>query len=190
MASFAKITVMGNLGSDPETRYTPNGAMVVNFSIAVNPRRRSQQGGEEAPAVWYRVTAWDRLAERLDKLAQQGYIARGRTLLVTGSFEPREYQGNDGTARISWDVTADSFEFVGGDRRDQDGSGGGYGGQQSGGYGGGNRGTGGGYGDSQAGNRGGGGNDFRDSSGGSNRRQAFADDDRNGNGDSIDDVPF
>lgn len=185
MASFAKITVMGNLGSDPETRYTPNGAMVVSFSIAVNPRRRSQQGGEEAPAVWYRVSAWDRLAERIDKLAQQGYIARGRTLLVTGSFEPREFQGNDGATRISWDVTADSFEFVGGDRRDQDGSGGGnFGSQQSGGsYGGGNRG-GGSYGDSQGGNRGG--NDFRDSSGGNNRRQAFADDDRN----SMDDVPF
>lgn len=180
MASFAKITVLGNLGADPETRYTPNGAMVVSFSIAVNPRRRSQQGGEEAPAVWYRVSAWDRLAERLDKLAQQGYIARGRTLLVTGSFEPREFQGNDGSTRISWDITADSFEFVGGNR-DQDGSGSGnFGGQQSGG----NRG--GGYGDSQGGGRGG--NDYRDAGNGNNRRQTFADDDQ-GNG-SIDDVPF
>jgi single-strand DNA-binding protein len=185
MASFAKITVMGNLGADPETRYTPNGAMVVSFSIAVNPRRRSQQGGEEAPAVWYRVSAWDRLAERIDKLAQQGYIARGRTLLVTGSFEPREFQGNDGTTRISWDITADSFEFVGGDRRDQEGSGGGnFGGQQAGGnFGGGTRATG--PADAQGGNRGG--SDYRDASGGNNRRQAFADDD---NASTMDDVPF
>ncbi|MGC4108657.1 MAG: single-stranded DNA-binding protein [Thermomicrobiales bacterium] len=186
MASFAKITVMGNLGSDPETRYTPNGAMVVSFSIAVNPRRRNQQGGgDEPPPVWYRVSAWDRLAERIDKLAQQGYIARGRQLLVTGSFEPREFQGNDGSTRMSFDVTAESFEFVGGGERQQDGSGGGNfaGGGQS--YsGGGNRGGGSYGGGSQGGTRGG--NDFGD--GGSNRRQSFSDDDDRGG--SMDDVPF
>lgn len=182
--SFAKITVMGNLGNDPETRYTPNGAMVVSFSIAVNPRRRSQQGGEEAPAVWYRISAWDRMAERIDKMAQQGYVNRGSRLLVTGAFEPREFQGNDGAKRTSYDITLESFEFVG-ERRDQDGSGGGnMGGQQSGGnVGGGTRG--GGYGDPQGGNRGG--SDSRDSSGGNNRRQTFADDDQSSN---MDDVPF
>ncbi|MGC4191273.1 MAG: single-stranded DNA-binding protein [Thermomicrobiales bacterium] len=177
MASFAKITVMGNLGADPETRYTPNGAMVVSFSIAVNPRRRSQQGGDEPPPVWYRISAWDRLAERIDKLAQQGYIARGRQLLVTGSFEPREFQGNDGTTRMSFDVTAESFEFVGGGDRQQDGSGASgqsYGsGNRSGSFGGGSQG-------------GRGGNDYGD--GGSNRRQAFDEDDH-GNG-NLDDVPF
>ncbi|MGN6483226.1 MAG: single-stranded DNA-binding protein [Thermomicrobiales bacterium] len=185
MASFAKITVFGNLGADPETRYTPNGAMVVSFSLAVNPRRRNQQGGgDEPPPVWYRVSAWDRLAERIDKLAQQGYIAKGRSLLVDGTFEPREFQGNDGQTRISYDITMTDFQFVGGDRQ-QDGSGGGNfgGGGQS--YGG-NRGGGNFGGGSQGGSRGGGSNDYGD--GGSNRRQAFGDDDdRNG---SMDDVPF
>jgi single-strand DNA-binding protein len=180
MASFAKITVFGNLGADPETRYTPNGAMVVSFSLAVNPRRRGQQGGgDEPPPVWYRVSAWDRLAERIDKLAQQGYIAKGRSLLVDGTFEPREFQGNDGQTRISYDITMTDFQFVGGDRQ-QDGSGGGNfgGGQASGGNRGGSFGGG-----SQGGTRGG--NDYGDA--GSNRRQAFNDDDRNSN---MDDVPF
>lgn len=121
MASFAKITVFGNLGSDVETRYTPQGALVVNLSIAVNPRRKGQDGGD-APAIWYRCNAWDKVAERIDKLAQQGHIAKGRSLLVTGAFEPREYQANDGSTRTSWDVTVESFEFVGGDRQ-QDGQG-------------------------------------------------------------------
>lgn len=181
MASFAKITIMGNLGADPETRYTPNGAMVVSFSIAVNPRRRSQQGGDEPPPVWYRISAWDRLAERIDKLAQQGYIAKGRQLLISGSFEPRDFQGNDGTTRTSYDITADSFEFVGGDR--QDGSGGGnFGGSQAAPSGGDRAGSSYGSG-TQGGNRGG--NDLGD--GGNNRRQTFNDDENSGN---MDDVPF
>jgi len=181
MASFAKITVFGNLGADPETRYTPNGAMVVSFSIAVNPRRRNQQGGDEPPPVWYRVSAWDRLAERVDRLTQQGYIVKGRSLLVDGTFEPREFQGNDGQTRISYDITMTDFQFVGGDRQ-QDGSGGNFGGGgQS--YSGGSRG-GSSYGGGQQGGGRGGNDPYADA--GNNRRQAF-DDDRDGN---MDDVPF
>jgi single-strand DNA-binding protein len=137
--AFAKIAVLGNLGQDPETRYTPNGTMVVSFSIAVNPRPRSGQGrNDEAPPTWYRISAWDRLADRIDKLSQQGYIAKGRTLYVEGQFEPREFTGNDGQKRISYDITMTDFQFVGGGQRDgEQGSFGG--GQQSGGYSGGSR---------------------------------------------------
>jgi len=137
MASFARIAVFGNLGQDPETRYTPSGTMIVSFSIAVNPRPRSGQNrGEEAPATWYRVSAFGELADRLDKLSQQGYIAKGRSLYVEGRFEPREFTANDGQKRISYDINASSFEFVGGDRRDGE-QGGNFGsgqGQQSGSY--------------------------------------------------------
>lgn len=114
MASFASITVFGNLGNDPETRYTPNGAMVVSFSIAVNPRARNGQAG--APA-WYRCNAWDKLAERLHSLTEQGHLAKGRSLLVEGNFEPREFQGNDGARKTSFDVAITDFKFVGGDRQ-------------------------------------------------------------------------
>jgi len=173
--SFAKIAVLGNLGADPDTRYTPSGAMVVSLSIAVNPRRRgNQQGqGNEAPPTWYRISAWDRLAERIDRLAQQGYIAKGRTLYVEGTFEPREFTGNDGNTRISYDITLTDFQFVGGSDR-QDGQ---QGNASGGSYGGGNRG---GY---QNQNQGG---DAGYSDGNSNRRSAFNDDDQS----SMDDVPF
>ena len=121
MASFAKIALLGNLGADPETKYTPSGAMVVELRIAVNPRPRGQ-GREEGPPTWYRISAWDRLAERLDKLAQQGYVAKGRSLYVEGRLEPREFSGNDGQTRTSMDVTMTDFQFVGGgERRDGEG---------------------------------------------------------------------
>lgn len=120
MASHAKIEVFGNLGQDPETRYTPSGAMVVSFSLAVNPRPRP--GQEDRPAVWYRVSAFGQLADRLDKLAQQGYIAKGRSLIVRGDFDPRPWTNNDGEVKISYDINAYDFSFVGGDRTDQQGT--------------------------------------------------------------------
>ena len=171
MASFAKIALLGNLGADPETKYTPNGTMVVELRLAVNPRPRGQNR-EEGPPTWYRVSAWDRLADRLDKLSQQGHVAKGRTLYVEGRLEPREYQANDGSTRISFDVTMTDFNFVGGDRREgeQGSSGSSYGsGQSSGNSGSQSSGNGGNY-----------------PNGGSNRRETFDDNEPGG----FDDVPF
>ncbi len=174
MASFAKVSLLGNLGADPETKYTPSGTMVVELRIAVNPRPRGQQGQQgqdEGRAIWYRVSAWDRLADRIDKLTQQGHIVKGRPLFVEGRLEPREFTGNDGQTRVSYDVTMTDFQFVGGDRRDGDGTSGGSSGS-SGGYGGGS---------------GGGGESAGDSGGGgTNRRQTFNDNAPN----DLDDIPF
>lgn len=117
MASFARITVLGNLGSDPESKYLPNGATVVSFSLAVNPRKKGQNG-EDAPPTWYRVSCWREQGERIEKLVNAGHIAKGRSLYVEGAFEPREFTGNDGATRISYDVTLTDFQFVGGDKQD------------------------------------------------------------------------
>lgn len=116
--SFAKIEVLGNLGADPETKYTPNGAMVVELRLAVNDYRKPDD-----PPVWYRVSAWDRLAERLDKLAQAGSLQKGYSIIVEGYFAPREYTAQDGTQRVSYDITAFTFDFAGSGRRDQNGNG-------------------------------------------------------------------
>ena len=123
MAGFCRVSLMGNLGSDPETRYTQGGTLNVQFSIAVNPVKRRNDVEEPKP-IWYRVTAWDKNAERLDKLTQQGYIVKGRPLYVEGRLEPRQFQGNDGQMRWSFDVTMSEFEFVGGGRDQQQGQGG------------------------------------------------------------------
>ncbi|MGI8406031.1 MAG: single-stranded DNA-binding protein [Thermomicrobiales bacterium] len=116
--SFARITLFGNLGSDPETRFTPSGATVVSFSLAVDSRKKSTNG--KADPVWYRISCWDLTAERIAKLTDAGHIAKGRSLYVEGTFEPREFSGNDGTTRVSYDVTMTDFQFVGGQER-QDG---------------------------------------------------------------------
>jgi single-strand DNA-binding protein len=115
--SFARLEIFGNLGGDPETRYTPNGNMVVEFSIAVNNWRKPND-----PPTWYRCSAWGDLANRIDGLAQKGSIQKGYSLLVRGPFEPRAWTANDGSERISFDINVESFDFTGGGRRNDESS--------------------------------------------------------------------
>jgi single-strand DNA-binding protein len=129
MAGFCRVSLLGNLGADPETRYTPNGAMNVRFNMAVTPYRRRTDTEDPKP-TWYRVTAWDRQAEILDKLVQQGNLNKGSLLYVEGKLEPSQFTGNDGQTRWSFEVTMSAWEFAGGGR-DQQNQGGGPG---SGGY--------------------------------------------------------
>lgn len=128
MAGIAKITLVGNLGRDPETRYTPNGRMNVQFTMAVSRRFNDQSGQQQERTSWYRVTAWGGLAESLDRLAQNGYLAKGKQVYVDGRLEPREYQDQQGQTRTSLDVTANELQLLG-SRADGDGGfgGGGYG---------------------------------------------------------------
>ena len=90
--SFAKVTIVGNLGQDPEIRYTPSGTMNVRFSMAADGRKRGGEG-EQENTTWFSVTAWDKQAERLVNLIERGYIAKGRQLYVDGQLETRQYTG-------------------------------------------------------------------------------------------------
>lgn len=146
--SLAKVTIIGNLGRDPETRYTPSGALNVQFSVASNRRWRDSQGQEQENTTWFRVTAWGRLAETMVSLMERGALAKGRQVYIEGRIEAREYTGSDGQVRTSLDVNANEIQLLG---SRQDGQGGGFGdnqGSSQGGYGGGN--YGGNYGGSQA----------------------------------------
>jgi single-strand DNA-binding protein len=127
MAGIAKITLVGNLGRDPETRYTPNGKMNVQFTVAVNRRFTDQSGQQQERASWYRVTAWGGLAESLDRLAQNGYLAKGKQVYIDGRLEPREYQDQQGQTRMSLDVTANELQLLGSRADSEGGFGGGYG---------------------------------------------------------------
>jgi len=124
MAGIAKITLVGNLGRDPETRYTPNGKMNVTFTMAVSRRFNDQSGQQQERTNWYRVTAWGGLAETLDRMAQNGYLAKGKQVYVDGRLEAREYQDQQGQTRTSLDVTAHELQLLG-SRADSEG---GYGG--------------------------------------------------------------
>jgi single-strand DNA-binding protein len=142
MAGVARITLVGNLGRDPETRYTPNGRMNVNFTMAVSRRFTDQSGQQQERTNWYRVTAWGTLAENLDRMAQNGYLVKGKQVFVEGRFEPREWQDQQGQTRTSLEVTLNELQLLG-SRADSDGGfggtrdGGGYAGAAAGAVGGG-----------------------------------------------------
>ena len=139
MAGISKVILIGNLGRDPETRYTPSGAMNVQFTMAVSRRFRDNSGQDQERTNWFRVTAWAKLAETLDNLTQQGYLAKGKQVYVEGRLEAREYTDQNGATRTSLDVNATEFQLLG-QRGDGDGGFGGQGG--GGGRQGGNRGFG------------------------------------------------
>jgi single-strand DNA-binding protein len=108
MANEARIHIVGNLGRDSETRYTPNGQMNVTFTVAVNVKR-----GQAEITNWYRVTAWGRLAEIMDSLVQQGALAKGRQVYAAGSLVADTYQTREGDTRISLDLRADAVQLLG-----------------------------------------------------------------------------
>ena len=114
------VLIAGNLGGDPEMRYLPNGTPVTNFSVATNRRWTGQDGQQRDETTWFRVSAFGRQAE---VCAQ--YLAKGRQVLVEGRLRPddrggpRVWQGQDGTWRASYEVTAQTVRFLG--RRDEGG---------------------------------------------------------------------
>jgi single-strand DNA-binding protein len=113
MASLAKVTLIGNLGRDPETRYTPSGVMNVRFTLATNRRWTDQNGQVQERTTWFNVTAWRRLAESIDQMSQRGWVSKGRQVYVYGTLETHEYQDQQGQTRTSIDVTADDFQLLG-----------------------------------------------------------------------------
>jgi single-strand DNA-binding protein len=126
MATLARITLVGNLGRDPETRYTPNGRMNVQFTMAVNRRFSDQSGQQQERTNWFRITAWGRLAETLNDMAQNGALARGKQVFVDGRFEARDFQDQQGQTRTSLDVTADNVLLLGAREGADSGLGGGF----------------------------------------------------------------
>jgi len=96
-----KIMLIGNLGRDPEMRFTPSGKPVTDFSIAVSRRRRSPEGENIDETEWFRIVCWDRLAEISDQ-----YLNKGSKIYVEGRVQIRKYTGNDGQERTSVDVIA------------------------------------------------------------------------------------
>jgi single-strand DNA-binding protein len=121
---YAKATVIGNLGADPETRYTKSGTMNVNFRIATNRRWTDQSGQQQEKTNWFRVTAWGKLGETLDKMTQDGWLTKGRQVFVTGRIDLGDpYTTQQGETRQTMEITADDVVLVG-NRPDGMGAGG------------------------------------------------------------------
>jgi single-strand DNA-binding protein len=109
MASLNKIMLIGNVGTDPEMRYTPNGNPVTSFRMAVS-RRYTASGERREETEWFTVEAWNQLAEQVNQ-----YLMKGRRAYVEGRFRSRSFVGNDGQTRFVNEVVANRVLFL--DRR-------------------------------------------------------------------------
>ena len=117
--AFSKVMIIGNLGRDPEMRYTPSGRPVTEFSVAVTHSSRDQATGEwsDEATDWFRVTVW---GDRAERAAEQ--FRKGNRVFVEGRFRTREYDAKDGTKRTSLEITADNVIALERKSRDEEGS--------------------------------------------------------------------
>lgn len=111
--SFNKIIVVGNLGRDPELRYTPQGIAVCDFSMATNERKRDKSGETQEVATWFRITLWRNQAENAAK-----YLKKGSQVYIEGRLGVEEWTDRDGNNRQTLTVQATEMHFLGG-RQDQ-----------------------------------------------------------------------
>ncbi|HZB47035.1 MAG TPA: single-stranded DNA-binding protein [Pyrinomonadaceae bacterium] len=107
--SFNKIIVVGNLGRDPELRYTPQGTAVCSFTMATNERRKGQAGEPQDVTTWFRVTVWGKQAETVSK-----YLTKGRNVYVEGRLHVGEWSDKDGKQRYTLEVNATDVRFIDG----------------------------------------------------------------------------
>jgi single-strand DNA-binding protein len=116
--AFCKIMLIGNLGRDPEMRYTPNGRPVTQINVAVSNSKPDGQGGwVDEGTDWFRVSVF---GDRAERAAEQ--LRKGNRVFVEGRFKTREFEGNDGQKRTSLDVTADNVISLERRTRDEDGT--------------------------------------------------------------------
>ena len=124
---FHTIIIVGNVGRDPEMRYTPSGAAVTSFSVATS-RNYKSQGQPVKETIWFRVTCWGRQAEIANT-----YVKKGQKVLVEGrlvadpSGNPRTYTRNDGTVGTSFEITASNLQLLSRRSEGEGGYNGGYG---------------------------------------------------------------
>jgi len=98
--------VIGNLGGDPEMRYTPNGRPVTSFSIATT-NRYTVEGEQREETQWFRVSTWNRTAEVCNQ-----YLSKGSKVYVEGRLQGRQWEGQDGVQRFSIEINADRVLFL------------------------------------------------------------------------------
>ena len=109
--SFNKVILVGNLGRDPELRYTPQGTPVCSFSMATNERRKDKAGEMQDQTTWFRVTLWGRQAETASQ-----YLTKGKSVYIEGRLRVEEWTDRDGKPRHTLEVNATDMQFIGGGR--------------------------------------------------------------------------
>ena len=107
VASVNKIIVIGNLGKDPEMRFTPNGNPVTSFSVATNRGYTTSEGERREETEWFTVVTWNKLAEQCNQ-----FLTKGRLVYVEGRFHMRTWEGQDGQKHYQSEIIANSVRFL------------------------------------------------------------------------------
>ena len=117
--SLNKCMIIGNLGRDPEMRYTPSGQAVTQFTVAVNRNYKDQQGERQEETEWFRVVAWGQQAE-----FSAEYLRKGAKVYVEGRIQTRQWEGQDGQKRYTTELVANTIQTLERRQRDDMGDGG------------------------------------------------------------------
>jgi len=107
MASLNKVMLIGNLGKDPELRYTASGQAVAGFSLATSEKFKNRSGEFEERTEWHNIVAWGRLAEIAGE-----YLSKGKTVFVEGRLQTRKWQDKSGNDRYTTEVVCEKMQML------------------------------------------------------------------------------
>jgi single-strand DNA-binding protein len=106
--SVNKVILVGNLGKDPELRYTASGTAVCNFSIATTERFKDREGQQQEKTEWHNISTWRQLAEICGK-----YLTKGKQVYIEGKLQTRKWEDRDGNDRYTTEIVADQMQMLG-----------------------------------------------------------------------------
>lgn len=104
-----KVILVGNLGKDPEVRFTPNGQAIAKFPVATTEKWKDQQGQLQERTEWHNVVVWGKQAETCGQ-----YLAKGRQVFIEGRIQSRSYDDKDGNKKYITEIVAQNVRFLGG----------------------------------------------------------------------------
>jgi single-strand DNA-binding protein len=107
MASLNKVMLIGNLGKDPEVRFTASGQAVASFSLATSEKFKGKSGDWEERTEWHNITLWGKLAEIAGE-----YLSKGKTIYVEGRLQTRKWQDKSGNDRYTTDIVGDKMQML------------------------------------------------------------------------------
>lgn len=107
MASLNKVMLIGNLGKDPEVRYTASGQAVASFSLATSEKFKGKSGEWEERTEWHNITLWGKLAEIAGE-----YLSKGKTVYIEGRLQTRKWQDKSGNDRYTTDIVGDKMQML------------------------------------------------------------------------------
>ena len=114
MASVNKVILIGNLGKDPEVRFTTGGKAVANFSLATSDSWMDAEKGKQERTEWHNIVCWNKTAELCGQ-----YLAKGRQAYIEGTIRSRSYDDKEGNKRQVVEIIADRVQFLGGRQNEQ-----------------------------------------------------------------------